>query len=73
MKSAKRKLDLVMDRLENLNPAEEAAMNNVFDRIDQWHDSQQAITLAAYLGWSDAEYRTFVERCEIPEREYENQ
>ena len=47
--------------------------DKILDRIDEWHESAAPVTLAAYLGWSDAEYRTFVERCEIPEREYENQ
>lgn len=46
---------------------------NILDRIDAWHESNVAITLAAYLGWSDAEYKAFVERNEIPEREYDEQ
>lgn len=52
-------------------------LDEVEDKIDQriyeWHRSAASITLAAYLGWSDAEYKAFVERNEIPEREYENQ
>mgnify|MGYP003112487942 CR=1 FL=1 len=49
-------------------------LDEVEDKIDQriyeWHRSSSTLPLAAYLGWSDAEYRAFVERNEIPEREY---
>jgi len=60
-----------MDHLENMSTSEEVALDNVFNRIDAWHESDSRITLAAYLGWSDEEYRTFVRTCKIPEREYE--
>jgi len=43
----------------------------IFDRVDAWHESASTLPLSAYLGWSDTEYKAFVERNEIPEREYE--
>lgn len=40
----------------------------ILARIDAWHEADTAMPLHAWLGWTAAEYATWVERSEEPRR-----
>ncbi|MEE8113475.1 MAG: hypothetical protein V3T23_03880, partial [Nitrososphaerales archaeon] len=61
----------MFDHLEDMEDSRLRMIDKIFDRVDTWHYTHGTITLAAFLGWSDEEYKAFVARLEIPEREYE--
>lgn len=41
----------------------------VIDKIDVWHDSDSENTLIDFLNWTSDEYKDYVERNVLPERE----
>lgn len=49
----------------------EQAHENVLDRIDVWSNSDAEISLVEFLGWTDREYKHYMENNELPIRELE--
>jgi hypothetical protein len=43
----------------------------VEDLIDTWHESDTENNLVDFLGWSELEYKLYVEKNQLPERELE--
>ena len=45
------------------------AHNRVEDRIDEWHNTDDGSSLVEFLGWTSDEYKAYVERNELPQRD----
>lgn len=54
---------------KKLNESE--ALLRIEYKIDDWHGGEADDPLHEYLGWTEDEYKKFLEDNVIPEREYE--
>ena len=53
----------------NMNNELAEAHERVLDRIEVWHESDSENTLIDFLNWTSDEYKDYLERNVLPERE----